>query len=200
MSCQKQIVKHPCHFISDCNRVTQKFIMSTSIWVLSASWSLHDLTRAGQYHSDHLLCSFEFGILFLKRCEQSQGPGCFHVITQLKFLFHSGGFHQSRASIQRCCHQDKIHAQEGSKFNLNSVISARGSSIVCHRIFSYVMTGWVSLISWSLLEFLVCWKNFFPFRILAECLKNGLLVSLIFSWKKSFVSLGAVSIITSLSF
>ena len=148
-----------------------------------------------------LLGSFELASNFSNVPNKSKVPECFHVFAQLKFLFQPGGFHQSRASVHRWFSSERDSERKGeSTFNLNSVISARGSSIVCHRIFSYVMTGWVSLISWSLLECLVCWKNFFPFRILAECLKNGLLVSLIFSWKKSSVSLGAVSIITSLSF
>ena len=50
-------------------------------------------------------------ILFPKRCEQGQGPGFFQVITQLKFLFCSGGFYQSRASIQGCSHQDETPAR-----------------------------------------------------------------------------------------
>ena len=82
--------------------------MHTSIWELSASWSIHNFTRAGRYHKWSLAGLIRMGFLFLKRCEQTQGPWFCHVITQLKFLFHSGVFYQNRASIQGCSHQDEI--------------------------------------------------------------------------------------------
>ena len=89
-----------------------------------------------------LLGSFELASNFSNVPNKAKVLECFHVFVQLKFLFQPGGFHQSRASVHRWFSSEQDSERKGeSTFNLNSVISARGSSIVCHIIFSYVMTG-----------------------------------------------------------
>ena len=106
------------------HRVTQKLMMHTSIWELFASWSLHNFTRVGRYHKWSLAGLIRMGILFLKRCEQTQGPWFCHVITQLRFLFHSGVFiraeHRSRGVPIRTRFQNGVSLSSATKQRFSS--------------------------------------------------------------------------------